>query len=271
MPDFMIIKGGSALTPAQQQQRLEVWQAVARPFTADYFYLLQFDEVLTEQERARLATLLQGAAVEHLVADFYVLPRLGTISPWSLKAIDILRLCDLGKISRIERGIAYQFSPPIQDPDDLAFLMRTAHDRMTESVLKDRAALQQVFTPSEPRPLNTVDVLNQGVSALEQANKTLGLALTPDEINYLMTTYQDLNRNPSDAELMMFAQVNSEHCRHKIFRSTFVIDNMTMPHHLFGMIKNTYQKNPGSVLSAYKDNAAVMQGHEAQRFIPNTN
>ncbi len=270
MSELMIIKGLAALSPAQQDKQLQLWQTVLRPFTADYFYILQIEEPLNADERARLVTLLQASEDANLEADFYVLPRLGTISPWSSKAIDILRLCDLGKISRIERGIAYLFSPMIQDPDDLAFLMRTAHDRMTESVLEDKPALQQVFTPAAKRPLNTVAILTQGISALEEANKTYGLALTPDEMNYLVTTFRELNRNPSDAELMMFAQVNSEHCRHKIFRSQFVIDGVTMPHSLFAMIKNTYQAHPDSVLSAYKDNAAVMSGNEAMRFFPNT-
>jgi phosphoribosylformylglycinamidine synthase len=220
---------------------------------ANDFYVVKLSEPLTAQAHMRLADLLQATGVEHIQADAYVLPRLGTVSPWSSKALDILKLCDFSMIERIERGRTYSREQLI-------------YDRMTESVLFNFSELQQIFDEHTPRPLQHIDILSLGRDALVGANQRLGLALAPDEINYLLDTFKELERNPTDAELMMFAQVNSEHCRHKIFKSEFIIDGQAMPHSLFDMIRNTYQKHPHAVLSAYKDNAAVMEGNEAARF-----
>jgi phosphoribosylformylglycinamidine synthase len=211
-----------------------------------YFYVVKTTEKLNQDALTRLENLLQAQRVEKLPADAYVLPRLGTKSPWSSKALDILRLCDLSQIERIERGITYS-------------LNQLTYDRMTESVLYHFDDLQQCFNEQSPKPLQTIDDLNQ-------ANQTLGLALSATDIEYLSAVFKELKRNPTDAELMMFAQVNSEHCRHKIFKSEFIIDGQTMEKSLFDMIRNTYQAHPDSVLSAYKDNAAVMKGNLAARF-----
>ncbi len=209
------------------------------------FYVVKLGG-LTDEVRTRLEHLLQAKIVEQLPADAYILPRLGTISPWSSKALDILHLCNLTMIARIERGRT-------ASREHLSF------DRMTESVLYHFEELQHIFDAKAPRPLQTIDDLNK-------ANQTLGLALSEDDIKYLTAVYKELDRNPTDAELMMFAQVNSEHCRHKIFNSEFTIDGEKMPDSMFSMIKNTYHKHPHAVLSAYKDNAAVMEGNEASRF-----
>ncbi|MFA6037750.1 MAG: phosphoribosylformylglycinamidine synthase [Legionellales bacterium] len=209
------------------------------------FYVVKLSQALTQKTQSRLEHLLQASIVEQLQADAYILPRLGTVSPWSSKALDILKLCDL-PIERIEKG-------RISSRKNLTF------DRMTESVLFDVAQLQNIFVEQAPKPL-------QYIQDIHAANQTLGLALSPEDIDYLVAEYKALDRNPTDAELMMFAQVNSEHCRHKIFNSEFTIDGVTMPKSLFAMIKNTFQQHPHAVLSAYKDNAAVMNGNEAARF-----
>lgn len=213
---------------------------------SNVFYVVKLSEALTAQAQTRLEQLLQAHVVEQLAAAVYVLPRLGTVSPWSSKALDILKLCDLPMIERIEQGRT-------SSRENLTF------DRMTESVLFNAKDLLTIFDAQTPKPLQYIDDINQ-------ANQTLGLALSPEDIQYLSAEYKELDRNPTDAELMMFAQVNSEHCRHKIFNSEFTIDGETMPHSLFAMIKNTFQQHPDGVLSAYKDNAAVMQGNEASRF-----
>jgi len=196
-----------------------------------------------------------------------VLPRLGTISPWSSKATDITHTCGLEEVSRIERGVVYYFEGVAES--DRPAMEALLFDRMMEQVVHDTETLADLFSHQSPRPLQTVDILQGGLEALKQANQTLGLALSEDEMDYLVQAFTRLGRNPVDAELMMFAQANSEHCRHKIFNADWTIDGQTQSHSLFGMIRNTYQKNPQGVLSAYSDNAAVLEGYAASRFFPN--
>jgi phosphoribosylformylglycinamidine synthase len=196
----------------------------------------------------------------------WVVPRLGTISPWSSKATDIAHVCGLASIRRIERGIAYAVQGEIRDD---AALLAALHDRMTESVLSKIDEAAALFRTAEPAPLATVDVLGGGRSALVQANRSLGLALSEDEIDYLVEAFAKLGRNPNDVELMMFAQANSEHCRHKIFNADFVIDGERKERSLFGMIKNTAKRSPAGLLSAYDDNASVIEGSSAERFFAN--
>ena len=193
-----------------------------------------------------------------------VTPRPGTISPWSSKATDIAHNAGLAAVKRIERGIAYY----IQSTGTINISKVTIwlHDRMVESVLSSVDQAQQLFNDAAPKPLVYIDVLDQGKNALEIANKSLGLALASDEIEYLFDAYTALGRNPTDAELMMFAQVNSEHCRHKIFNADWVIDGQAQPKSLFKMIRNTYERGHENVLSAYSDNAAVIAGAEGGRF-----
>jgi len=193
----------------------------------------------------------------------WVVPRLGTISPWSSKATDIAHVCGLTSVVRIERGIAYAVQGTI---DDERALLASLHDRMTESVLDSAEQAEQLFRSQKPAPLTTIDVLAGGRAALARANAELGLALSEDEIDYLLASFTQLGRNPNDVELMMFAQANSEHCRHKIFNADFVVDGERKERSLFGMIKNTAKVSPGGLLSAYNDNASVIEGSNAERF-----
>ncbi len=188
------------------------------------------------------------------------MPRLGTISPWSSKATDIARQCGIGNVRRVERGTAYVLDG---DPSPAVPLL---HDRMTETVLAsfDEAAL--LFRHVAPKPLTRVDVVARGRVAIEEANATYGLALAPDEIDYLTHCFERAGRNPTDVELTMFAQANSEHCRHKIFNASWVIDGVPQPQSLFGMVRTTHAANPQGTMSAYSDNAAVMEGHHVRRF-----
>ncbi|TVZ39580.1 phosphoribosylformylglycinamidine synthase [Alteromonadaceae bacterium 2753L.S.0a.02] len=198
------------------------------------------------------------------VLQLLVVPRAGTISPWSSKATDIAKNAGLSNVRRIERGILYEFSGSI-DADSVIPLI---HDRMVEQVLLEVADAEQLFRKDQPAPMTWVDVLSQGRTALERANVSLGLALAEDEIDYLTEAFTELQRNPTDVELMMFAQANSEHCRHKIFNATWTIDGEDQPLSLFKMIKNTFQQGGEGVLSAYADNAAVVEGSLAGRFYP---
>ncbi|MDT0501712.1 MULTISPECIES: phosphoribosylformylglycinamidine synthase [unclassified Halomonas] len=200
---------------------------------------------------------------------FLVVPRIGTQSPWSTKATDIAHSCGLSQVNRIERGIAYRVKLKGM-LSEKAFEKITAilHDRMTETVLADPSDAAQLFAHHAPAPLGSVDLLEGGREALVTANAELGLALADDEIDYLVEAFRELGRNPTDVELMMFAQANSEHCRHKIFNADWVIDGEAQTHSLFKMIKNTYQASPDDILSAYSDNAAVIRGSEAPRFFP---
>ena len=200
-----------------------------------------------------------------------VLPRLGTVSPWSSKATDIARNCGLDKVVRIERGVAYYIHA--RDPGPLSersrrALDRAIHDRMTEVVVDDMGAAQKLFEHFAPQPLAYVDVLGFGRHALQEANDAMGLALAPDEIDYLLESFAKAGRNPTDVELMMFAQANSEHSRHKIFNASWTIDGEAQDRSLFQMIRNTHQRNPRGTVVAYSDNSAIMEGAEVERFFP---
>ncbi|HRZ08219.1 MAG TPA: phosphoribosylformylglycinamidine synthase, partial [Candidatus Competibacteraceae bacterium] len=198
-----------------------------------------------------------------------VIPRPGTVSPWSSKATDIAHNCGLKHIRRIERGVAYylDFERALTDRE-LADLKPLLHDRMTEAVLEPGDDPSVLFAQAQPAPLTTVDLLNGGREALITANRELGLALSDDEIDYLLDSFTRLQRNPTDVELMMFAQANSEHCRHKIFNADWIINGVPQECSLFAMIRHTHECHPTDVLSAYSDNAAVMTGFPAGRFFP---
>lgn len=202
------------------------------------------------------------------VLQIIVSPRFGTISPWASKATDIFNNCEIA-IERVERLVVYTLigeNLPEKLPHDIEMML---YDRMTQSLFYDLAKAQHLFDDHEPAPLNHVDVMGKGREALESANREFGFALSSQDIDYLMDAYVHvLKRNPTDVELMMFAQANSEHCRHKIFNAQWTIDGEVQPKSLFGMIKNTFEQNPNDILSAYKDNAAVVKGHEGQRFYP---
>ncbi|MBI3897693.1 MAG: phosphoribosylformylglycinamidine synthase [Gammaproteobacteria bacterium] len=242
---------------------------------ARYWHFVLLRETLDTAENAVLNRLLrygpQSQAVEFAATGelLLVVPRVGTISPWSSKATDIARRCGLTKIDRLERGIAWHVTHEqgvALSSDERERIAALLHDRMTETVFVEVDQVAALFERSAPTPLALVDLLGNGRTALEAADQQLGLALAPDEIDYLLDYYARLKRNPTDVELMMFAQANSEHCRHKIFNADWVIDGKRQTHSLFGMIRETHAQNPKGTLSAYKDNAAVIEGGRIGRF-----
>ena len=199
--------------------------------------------------------------------DMLVSPRPGTISPWSSKATDIVHICGLDAVRRVERVVAWTFAGPVP-AEARAPMAALLHDRMTEAVLDSVEAAAVLFHADVPRPLVRVPLVAEGRAAIEAADEALGLALSPDEIDHLVEGFTALGRDPSDAELMMFAQANSEHCRHKIFNAAWTIDGEDQPHTLFGMIRHTHATHPGAVVSAYADNAAVVRGPTVRRLLP---
>ena len=204
-----------------------------------------------------------------------VIPRIGTISPWASRATDIAKNCGLESVLRIERGIAYYVSTNTNSGNGAHFsdaektaLKAAIHDRMTEQVFGDLNDAQKLFHNAQPTPLSTIDILQGGKSALEAANNEMGLALSPDEVDYLLENFTKIGRNPTDVELMMFAQANSEHCRHKIFNADWIIDGEAQDISLFGMIRNTHKQNPGHTVVAYSDNSSIVAGQKTKRFYP---
>ena len=271
---MLILRGTPALSAFRHGKLLEQLTEKVPAVTGLYAEFAHFAEVssaLDSNEEQVLARLLQyGPSVsvqEPQGRLFLVVPRFGTISPWSSKASDIARNCGLGKIQRLERGIAYYVAGALSETDAEA-VAAALHDRMTQLVLARMDEAQALFSHAQPKPLTVVDVLKGGRAALEAANLELGLALAEDEIDYLVKSFGELGRNPHDIELMMFAQANSEHCRHKIFNASWDIDGQAQEKSLFGMIKNTYELHREGVLSAYKDNASVIEGFTAGRFFP---
>ena len=237
---------------------------------------IHFVDVYRDLDGSELATLNRvltyGPGDDHRVTDEgtlrLVIPRPGTISPWSSKATDIAHICGLSAVRRIERGLVYWFRASELTPADMINLDTRIHDRMTEVVLSDLDA-SGLFSTAEPKPLRLVRLLTEGAAALERANRELGMALTQEEMAYLVNAFTDLGRDPTDVELMMFAQANSEHCRHKTFRARWTIDGAAQPHSLMDMIRNTYgQTNGAGVLSAYEDNASVIVGWSGERLYP---
>jgi phosphoribosylformylglycinamidine synthase len=208
----------------------------------------------------------------HRLERLLVVPRLGTISPWSSKATDIAQHCALPQVARIERGVTYYFrtrnNKPLSEAERKAVLPML-HDRMTESALYSfDGVADKIFRHGEPQPLASVDIIAGGRAALEAANRDMGLALSADEIEYLVENFTKLKRNPTDVELMMFAQANSEHCRHKIFNADWVVDGEKQPMSLFSMIRNTHKLHPEGTLVAYSDNSSIIEGAEVERFYP---
>ena len=240
---------------------------------ARYVYFLELDAPLSPVEEARLADLLSYGPPAHIddvsIPACVVIPRPGMISPWSSKATDILHHCGLASVKRIERGTSWFLEyahgrPP--DPECLEQIRQCLHDRMTQSVIRDADQAACLFDVREPGRLAHIPVGAGGRAALLKSNSEMGLALSPGEIDYLHEAFTRLERDPTDVELMTFAQVNSEHCRHKIFNARWTIDGDAMPKSLFELIKDTHAAHPGRVLSAYSDNAAVMRGQRAARF-----
>lgn len=269
---MLICPGAVAYSSARLGERLATVQ-VANPgvsqIQAAFVHFVDVDGELDTNARAVLDRLLQygptHAAAQVDGLGLWVTPRLGTISPWSTKATDIAHICGLTRVRRIERGVAWTVAGTIADADALR---ADLHDRMTEMVIESLDDSVKLFELAEPRPMASVDVLERGKAALEEANQSMGLALAADEIDYLVAAFREMGRDPNDIELMMFAQANSEHCRHKIFNAQFIVDGETMKDSLFKMIRRSTEASPIGVLSAYHDNAAVIEGSDATRFFP---
>ncbi len=264
------IEGGSALSSFRIQQILPNLQAVndkINGVAARFVHLVTSDAEPSPALKDQLAALLTyGDPYAGPVDGALVLvsPRFGTVSPWASKATDIAHNCGLN-VRRVERVVEYRISLKSAllgknnlTPAQLAQIGDLLHDRMTESVMFERSQALGLFTELQPAPMAHVDVLGGGKAALEVANTQFGLALAADEIDYLVQAFTQLKRNPTDVELMMFAQANSEHCRHKIFNAQFTIDGVAQDQSMFGMIRHTHQTNPQHMLVAYSDNASVM-------------
>jgi len=268
-----ILRGSPALSAFRINKLVATFQELQLPIRSLYAEYVHFAEVtqpLTDEQTTRLEKLLRygPSLAEHTPQGqlLLVTPRPGTISPWSSKATDIAHNCELPMVKRLERGLAFYLDAPELDKTQFEQVSALLHDRMMETVFTDLADAAQLFTQHTPHPLTTIDIQQGGRQALSEANIRLGLALAEDEIDYLLDAFTTLGRNPNDVELYMFAQANSEHCRHKIFNADWVIDGVAQPKSLFKMIKNTFETTPEHVLSAYKDNAAVMEGSVAGRF-----
>ncbi|MGN2248006.1 phosphoribosylformylglycinamidine synthase [Frateuria sp. GZRR35] len=262
--------GQSALSPFRLERlnaRLDAVHRGARVQAVWFVYVLDAGHAPEGAERKRLLEVLEAKDATAESATLWTVPRLGTISPWSSKATDILHGAGFD-VRRVERGVAWQVAglPAAGTPDYVAVLT-VLHDPMTESVLTDLAQAQGLFLAGTPGDLVHVELGGAPREALAAANARLGLALADDEIDYLAERYAELGRDPTDAELFMFAQANSEHCRHKVFNASWTIDGEAQDKSLFAMIKHTHQCSPAHTLSAYKDNAAVIEGHTAHRFL----
>ena len=268
-----ILRGSPALSAFRVTKLLSRCQDAQLPVSdiyAEYVHFADVSAPLNTEEHAKLARLLKygPSLAEHAPEGrlLLVTPRPGTISPWSSKASDIAHNCGLKQVLRLERGLAFYVKAPTLTEAQWQQLATLLHDRMMETVFSSLQQAEQLFAQHQPAPFQAVDMLGEGRSALEQANLKLGLALAEDEIDYLLNAFTGLGRNPTDIELYMFAQANSEHCRHKIFNADWIIDGEQQPKSLFKMIKNTFEQTPDYVLSAYKDNAAVMEGSQVGRF-----
>jgi len=270
-----IHNGGRARSDFRLQKLLRELQAVVpgvRDISARFLHFAALNSELDTAELERLNVLLDyGESFTGATNGREILsvPRFGTQSPWSSKATDILHHCGLDKIARVERGIAWYIDVADNlDTESIMLLGALLHDRMTEVILLDRHDAGGLFTTQEPTPVGIVKLGDDALAALQAANDDLGLALAPEEIRYLAEGYQKLGRDPTDVELMMFAQVNSEHCRHKIFKAAWTLDSKQHDTSLFDYIRLTHEAHPGRVLSAYSDNAAVSRGYGATRFFP---
>ncbi|MFM9911956.1 MAG: phosphoribosylformylglycinamidine synthase [Methylophilaceae bacterium] len=270
------IRGSAALSPFRLDKIVSSLKSSAPRIThiyAEFWHFVWTKQTLNPTQKNTLQQILTyGPKMTEETPKgelLLVIPRPGTISPWSSRATEIAQHCGLEDVTRIERGVVFyvvtQDGKPLTK-DEKAALLPLIHDRMTEAVfasLDDAAKLVEV---AKPTPLSTVDVLKGGKVALDKANQSMGLALSADEVDYLVENFQRIGRNPTDVELMMFAQANSEHCRHKIFNADWVIDGEKQEHSLFGMIRNTHKLNPGSTVVAYSDNASIVAGETTQRF-----
>ena len=267
---MFIVAGAPAHSSFKQTQLLTRLASISSVQSIESQWVYLFDQTLNEQQQQSALQLLNDGAsfeVRQAASDevqILVTPRVGTISPWSSKATDIFANCNT-PVHRLERGVLFTLKGISEISNEVKQIL---HDRMTESVFNKIDDATALFSETEPKPLNSIDILGQGKDALVKANSEFGFALSDEEIDYLTAAFNKMGRNPHDIELMMFAQANSEHCRHKIFGSEWTIDGEKQPLSLFQMIKNTYKESPTDVLSAYKDNASVIVGFDTQRFYP---
>ncbi|MCF8199073.1 MAG: phosphoribosylformylglycinamidine synthase [Sulfuritalea sp.] len=273
MAEFLALRGSAAFSlPRFARLKASINASIAGlELAAEHWYFVELEAPLSDDENARLKDLL-GVPAE-LPAPLkgellLVTPRLGTISPWSSKATDIARNCGFASVKRVERGTAFHVAGAIGDDHQKSALATRLHDRMTESVLHSIDAAKALFHHVAPQPLATVDILGGGREALVRANTEMGFALSADEIDYLVENFGKLGRNPTDVELMMFAQANSEHCRHKIFNASWTVDGEDQPLSLFGMIRETHKAHPQGTVVAYSDNAAIIEGASIRRLYP---
>jgi phosphoribosylformylglycinamidine synthase len=286
---MLILPGSNALSAFRSQRLLTQLQEVAPAIAAvqaRFYHFIDTAVALTPDDSRRLDAMLTygepaaPAATHGATEEFFVIPRFGTISPWASKATDIAHNCGMAHIHRIERGIAFSVhlkagilgsaigAPKKLSDAEVAAVADLLHDRMTESVLRNADQAANLFRELDAKPLESVDVIGHGKLALEHANTDLGLAMSDDEIDYLLAAFTKAGRNPTDVELMMFAQANSEHCRHKIFNADWIIDGVAQEKSLFGMIKNTHQLQPKGTIVAYSDNSSIMLGATVTRFYP---
>lgn len=273
---ILFLRGERALSGFRVEKLLQKAAALRLPeaeIRSEYWYFADCAEHLNAADAEKLEALLAGQVALELPQSsgslhlFLITPRIGTISPWASKATEIAKNCGFTQIQRIERGMAVWLSGSLSEAQKQQWAA-LLHDRMTESVLPDFQVAAKLFAHPEAQTFDTVDVLSGGRAALEKANTDLGLALSPDEIDYLLDNYRVLKRNPSDVELMMFAQANSEHCRHKIFNADFILNGEKQPKSLFRMIRDTHEAAPAGTVVAYKDNASVIEGAKIARFYP---
>ncbi|MEW6371472.1 MAG: phosphoribosylformylglycinamidine synthase [Pseudomonadota bacterium] len=286
---MLILPGSNALSVFRSQRLLNQLQAVAPAIAsvqARFYHFIDASAPLSTADTERLSAMLTyGEPVpetlyEGATEEFFVIPRLGTISPWASKATDIAHNCGMSHVHRIERGVAYKVvlksgilgssigAPKKLSTEEVQLVAALLHDRMTETVLRSADDAVRLFDELEGKALESIDVLGQGRDALVRANTELGLAMSEDEVDYLHEAFTRARRNPTDVELMMFAQANSEHCRHKIFNADWVIDGVKQDKSLFQMIKNTHQLQPKGTIVAYSDNSSIMEGASVTRFFP---
>jgi phosphoribosylformylglycinamidine synthase len=282
MSQLLTLRGRHALSPFRVA-KLEAALAASRPdhavsrISSTYWHFVEIARNLASSELATLERLLTYGEHDAESAGggepFVVVPRPGTISPWSSKASDIAHNCGLDAVLRIERGVEFRVATREGGPlsaDDRAVLLQLIHDRMTEAVLPRLDDAHVLFARVAPRPMATISLLARGRSAIVEANAALGLALAPDEIDYLEANFRKTGRDPTDVELTMFAQANSEHCRHKIFNADWWVDGAREPQSLFAMIRHTHAASPQRTIVAYADNAAVVEGATVRRFYPDS-
>lgn len=281
-PQMISLRGSAALSPFRiekiQKKLDEICPNISHVY-AEFWHFAWMEGVLTAAQKDTLNQILTyGPKMQAENPEgelILVLPRVGTISPWASRATDIVQHCGLPEIQRVERGIAYYIKTangqPLTDAER-QLLLPLIHDRMTESVFPALEDATRLYHTDTPKPLCTVDILQGGKAALNQANSDMGLALSLDEVDYLFDNFTKMQRNPTDVELMMFAQANSEHCRHKIFNADWVIDGQQQEMSLFSMIRNTHKLNPGKTVVAYSDNASIVAGQKdgepTKRFYP---